>query len=229
MKHVRLVITEVEDEEYDTLSMLSLLKMGKDDYYSFQNEDEEKLISDYISEVMKVKHFPYQSFKPMAVYSMLQVKLVANRSEDILSGGFVPIDKFFTRFAEENNIETDGFESMDEQFSLLLDSIPIQRQTEILIHFVKNRNTSEMILNQLDSCYKYLDLDCLLKNEFYGSFNTEEYNVLINNRNLRWLKVIPEKINYKPTIIAVGIGHLFGNNGLIALLRRQDMNLDPFI
>ncbi|MDY5034870.1 MAG: TraB/GumN family protein, partial [Prevotella sp.] len=39
------------------------------------------------------------------------------------------------------------------------------------------------------------------------------------NRNLNWAKLMPAIMGAKPTLFAVGAGHLCGEHGMIQLLR----------
>lgn len=46
---------------------------------------------------------------------------------------------------------------------------------------------------------------------------------LLKRRNLNWMNKIPELMKAQPTFIAVGVRHLPGKDGLIALLLEKDI------
>ena len=49
----------------------------------------------------------------------------------------------------------------------------------------------------------------------------------INKRNQNWISVIEESINIEPTFIAVGAGHLYGEKGVINLLKEEGYEVIP--
>jgi hypothetical protein len=52
-------------------------------------------------------------------------------------------------------------------------------------------------------------------------------NLFLTNRNLNWVNQIPEKISNHSSFIAVGAAHLFGEKGLIQLLKQNGYTLQP--
>lgn len=53
------------------------------------------------------------------------------------------------------------------------------------------------------------------------------YQILVKNRNKKWSKRIPPLIQQQSTFIAMGAGHLPGEEGVIHLLREQDFSVNP--
>nr|WP_303207085.1 TraB/GumN family protein [Bacteroides oleiciplenus] len=51
--------------------------------------------------------------------------------------------------------------------------------------------------------------------------------VLLKARNMNWIGKLTGLIKDKPTFIAVGVRHLPGENGLIALLQKEGYKVDP--
>jgi len=52
---------------------------------------------------------------------------------------------------------------------------------------------------------------------------------LSQDRNKKWLPIIESNIRKAPSLMAVGIGHLAGENGLIILLRKDGYTVDPVL
>jgi uncharacterized protein YbaP (TraB family) len=50
---------------------------------------------------------------------------------------------------------------------------------------------------------------------------------LLKRRNLNWMNKIPELMKAQPTFIAVGVRHLPGKDGLIALLLEKGYQVEP--
>ena len=50
---------------------------------------------------------------------------------------------------------------------------------------------------------------------------------ILDDRNLNWIKQIPELIKLNSIFIAVGAGHLGGEYGIINLLRKEGYTVKP--
>lgn len=108
-----------------------------------------------------------------------------------------------------------------------MDSIPFNLQLQSLVSYVKYEKLYNKISGNVDSCYKTMNMDCLLKTDNIFHIGGTVSKILIDNRNLRWITPLVQNIENKSVIIAVGLGHLFGKNGLINLLREQGYEVTP--
>jgi uncharacterized protein YbaP (TraB family) len=99
--------------------------------------------------------------------------------------------------------------------ALLYENVSLKRQKEMLLDLVRDRSKTEAEILKMDDCYRKEDLDCL-KEQIYsnGSYNEKELNMMVYSRNKKWMKSILDQIRRKPTFIAVGAGHLPGDEGL---------------
>jgi uncharacterized protein YbaP (TraB family) len=52
-------------------------------------------------------------------------------------------------------------------------------------------------------------------------------HILVNERNRRWVKVISKLVEKTSAFIAVGAGHLPGNQGLIQLIKDKGYAINP--
>ena len=88
-------------------------------------------------------------------------------------------------------------------------------------------------MKEMNQFYRAGDLNGLAKlsQQSNKQFNiTEEENaVLLDNRNLDWVKQIPGLMKKNSCFIAVGALHLPGEKGLISLLRKEGYQVKPVI
>lgn len=119
----------------------------------------------------------------------------------------------------------EGLETIEEQIELL-DKIPEETQKTQIITAIDSANQNQKILLEIQKAYKAQDLQKIemlinieSKNNLYPT------DVFFNKRNKKWIPKIISKINSKSTFIAVGAGHLPGEEGLINLLRKQGFKL----
>jgi len=70
-------------------------------------------------------------------------------------------------------------------------------------------------------------------NEIETMFSKTEFgmndhqDVLLNNRNKNWVIQLKKIMLQEPVFIAVGAGHLVGEKGLLALLKKEGYTLRP--
>jgi uncharacterized protein len=154
----------------------------------------------------------YMTLKPVFMQTMLLMEFIEKPRM---------FEKEFKDMAGKR-MNFDPLETLDEQLSVI-DSIPNNNQIPI--------NPDEYKLDK--EYYKLLDaylnqdlkrLDSLMSSE--SGFDNIEYN-LLTSRNLKWIPKIEASIINEPTFIAVGCGHLTGENGLIRLLEQDGYTLQP--
>jgi uncharacterized protein len=61
-----------------------------------------------------------------------------------------------------------------------------------------------------------------------SEFGSDKYDdLLLKNRNKNWVKQLKQIMENKSVFVAVGAGHLVGNDGLISLLKKAGYNVVP--
>jgi uncharacterized protein YbaP (TraB family) len=135
--------------------------------------------------------------------------------------GDISMDSYFQIAASELGKAVYGLETVEDQLKMLLRSIPVERQAEILVETIRNTDNIISENEKLDSLYAKGDLEGLYKMLIEAEDMTEaEKFLLVDERNHDWLPKIEEYIKQEPCFIAVGALHLPGNDGLINLLRK---------
>jgi uncharacterized protein YbaP (TraB family) len=54
----------------------------------------------------------------------------------------------------------------------------------------------------------------------------EEMGIFLDDRNKKWIPRMADKMNRSSIFFAVGAGHLWGDNGVITLLRNAGYNVE---
>ena len=142
-------------------------------------------------------------------------------------------EKTFHKMAKKK--EKLGLETIQEQMSILAGG-EIDVQVKDFIRDLKDGKlnaSSEMA--QLVSFYKNEDIQGLYNEMIVsmekdggkiGGVTKEEF---LDNRNKRWIPKLADLMKNKSLFIAVGAGHLAGENGVIQLLRNNGYNVVPVI
>ena len=148
--------------------------------------------------------------------------------------GFNPnegFDAYFQKEAAAKGKPVGGLETIDFQVNTLLKGLPMERQKELLLCLADNLDfTEEQTENVVNAFFKQdLDgikaaMDAKLNNTCDGT--PEEEERLIYGRNDNWMKQMPEIMNQKSTFFAVGAGHLPGERGLLAQLKKAGYTVE---
>ena len=75
--------------------------------------------------------------------------------------------------------------------------------------------------------YKQKDLEALNKTMNDEEEFSQYSDLLLDNRNQKWIPIIIEQAKLKPTFFAVGAAHLGNDNGVINLLRKKGYTVSP--
>lgn len=124
--------------------------------------------------------------------------------------------------------ETVGLETIAEQMAVF-DAIPYQVQMDELVKSAKdNANYDKVELEKMMAVYRSKDLDAMVAlAEKSENRTTSDYgDILLHDRNLKWISRIAAISKEKPTFYGVGAAHLGGENGVIRLLRKAGFTVE---
>lgn len=155
------------------------------------------------------------SVKPLGLTSMVYMSML--RCEP------ASYDLTLAQLAADARKPVLGLESLNAQLKAL-DQKPIATQYHELVELVRNPKQAKAEFNELLTVYKSGDLnklgDLMKSSKYAGDLKELEEN-LLNARNANWIPVIEQAASVKPTFFAFGAGHLIGEKGVVALLRRR--------
>jgi hypothetical protein len=120
-------------------------------------------------------------------------------------------------------IYTASTKATAEEQIALFDKIP----DSYVLEYFKNIDGQKVEFEKLISAYRSANLDSLwllIQDEESGALLNDE---LITLRNYRMTERIVPLIKQQPTFVAIGTGHLPGEEGVIALLRKEGYIVEP--
>ena len=141
--------------------------------------------------------------------------------------GFDPtnlFDSYFQKVATEQGKGVGGLESLEFQIKMLYQGKPLERQKELLMCQVDNWDFTEQMTDDVIKAFFNQDLNAIkeaMDTKIGSSCDStpEEEAQLIDDRNANWLQQMPAIMQTKPTLFAVGAGHLPGDKGVLHLLK----------
>ena len=187
-------------------------------------------LSDVLSpkevEVMKanISKFGYrfedvEGMSPMVINSLLMVKYF-----DCAPTELKMIDLELMNLAASGDKIIGGLETAKEQMETLGKFLTPSDLVKTVSKFEEGK---EMMV-KLKKAYLDEDLaslDVLMKDR--KEMTQEQEDLLLNNRNKNWVKMMPELMTDNSTFFAVGAGHLLGKEGVITLLQKQGYTVTP--
>jgi uncharacterized protein YbaP (TraB family) len=153
-----------------------------------------------------IENFKY--LKPMLIQPLLD-RVIMGGSEEVM-------DVFLWNYAKNKKIPCNGLESLDEQLKVL-QSISISDQVEVLKKISSNTKAYKKKLHKLGVLYNLQDIKGIYKHVKRSSGKYRK--LLLYDRNIKMTKSILQ-LPIGDYVIVMGAGHLFGNQGLLALLKR---------
>ncbi|MFI5156625.1 MAG: TraB/GumN family protein [Chitinophagales bacterium] len=120
-----------------------------------------------------------------------------------------------------------GLETAEFQASLF-DSIPYAQQAKDLVNYIDSIDFYKKTTNELVEVYRAQDLDRIDFLTRTGDASMSNYiDLLLYSRNRKWVDSLKVILPAKSLLIAVGAGHLPGDQGLIRLLRKAGYSVEP--
>ena len=119
------------------------------------------------------------------------------------------------KLAEKNKITTLGLETIQLQMDLVND-VPYDEQIKLLLEGLTTNNSE---YNNMLDCYLKKDINKLGELMNDAELSPEFYSNFLVKRNQNWLPLISKLAQEKPIFIAVGAGHLPGEQGVLKLLQ----------
>ena len=170
------------------------------------------------------------SMTPMALSTTLTVMSFAKKSKSLDMMNL--LDSYFQKEALAKGKSVGGLETMSHQIKVLYEGKSLDRQKEILMCQVDNADFMEKMEDGIFNAYFAQDLDAIskamdMKQNCHCDATPEEEAAILSIRNANWLTKMPDIMAQKPTLFAVGAGHLLGDKGVLNLLRQAGYKVEP--
>jgi uncharacterized protein YbaP (TraB family) len=157
--------------------------------------------------------------EPFSLLSMLYMKMLSCSIPESYEGNIM-------KLALQGDKEIVGLETVEEQLTVI-NSMSNDSIGHTVVEMIKNMNDFKVQYQQMVDFYKQQKLpalyDILLETPDYKG----DLNTLLYDRNAKWISEIEILANAQPTFIAVGAGHLWGDKGVIALLKKKGYKVEP--
>jgi len=158
--------------------------------------------------------------KPWALSTMLSLKLALECDQP------AQYEVELLKLAKANNLPLIGLETIQEQLTMF-DNIPYDEQIDMLMESVNDSEKNKVLFQNMVATYKTQDVDKLYEFILEQDEMEDFAEILLDNRNKKWLPILAKEMRSKSCFIAVGAGHLAGKQGVIQLLRSEGYTVLP--
>lgn len=183
--------------------------------------EEYERVKDYFEKNKAMLPFTMMNrFKPYFVSSLIGEKIMTCEKKN-------GMEEMIMREAKQFDKPIKGLETTEFQASIF-DSIPYDKQAKDLVAYIDSIDNYRQITLEMIDVYREQDLermDSLMKKSDPGM---EAYmDLLLYDRNRRWVTQMPPVMKEGSVLFAVGAGHLPGDQGVIKLLQSKGFTVKP--
>ncbi len=211
------------DDLSSTLGALFLMNMKNDTRWKdLYNEADLKTVTAYFRDTLKMPLAMVEKMKPSFAESMLYPKFLNCKN---ITG----VEQEILALAKKENKEIKGLETVAFQMSVF-DSIPYKEQAQSLLKTIDSLQQSKIFFDSLVHIYNSQNLSAM-----EAAFSKPEYSmadnmdILLNKRNINWVSQFKKIFAGQPVLVAVGAGHLVGDQGILALLKKENYTVIPLL
>ena len=201
------------DDPKNTLGGMFFMNMKDKTLSDLYTVEELQKVTKFYKDSLNMKLSYFNKMKPMMLTALLYPRMMPCKTP---SG----VEIELMTIAKKEQKEILGFETIDFQSSIF-DSIPYSVQAKDLLKSIDSMDKYKLYFNKMVQTYKNQQTDSLVAIVNDKTFTDGENNdALLKNRNVNWVKQLKTILPKNNIFMAVGAAHLFGNDGLIDLLRR---------
>jgi uncharacterized protein YbaP (TraB family) len=213
------------DNFMEMMSAMTQMTMRNDTTLAdlLSKEDYEK-VKKYFEENSSMLPFSMlETYKPLLATSLIMEQKSSGSCNKMIS-----MEQLVMKEARNNGVKVKGIETMMYQISIF-DSIPYKFQAEQLLKMIEEGakdDGTEMKL--ITDAYRQQDLSVMEEMTKKADMGIENFtDLLLYNRNRNWAEKLKTLMPDRSLVVAVGAGHLPGEQGLINLLKKAGYKVEP--
>ena len=168
-----------------------------------------------------------KTMKPGFIGTQLAIILYMQMNPTFNPATFEGIDSYLQKAARENNKAFLGLETIEDQINVLLNSDSQLKQMQSLLCSIESINFAAEMTKILTAGYRAGNLQKMYTDSFKNEkdpcvqFTISSKDVLLKNRNDKWIEKLPALMKEKSSLIAVGALHLAGADGILYQLHKK--------
>ncbi|WP_336688131.1 TraB/GumN family protein [Chryseobacterium bernardetii] len=181
---------------------------------SAEAKELDKILADYGTDLKNV-----DNYSPQALYALIATKAIPCPQNEVKM-----YEIELLKEALKNKKSVNGLEKVDDQTYAIGQSYNLKE----VISQLKLSNEYTIASQKMTEAFKNENvkkLDQLIKDRKF--MNKKQEKFMLTERNIKWAEKMPEIMKKQSSFFAVGGGHLWGDNGLISLLKAKGYTVKP--
>lgn len=193
------------------MMQLSLLR-GKKLSDMFSDSDYNKL-NVFFRDTIGMPLTLLNTMKPFVLFSILTLKSLPCAEPQ-------SYELTFVKMAKEQSKEVLGLETIEDQMKIF-DGMPDSVQVQMVMRYINEFDEQKKEFAKMVDAYKQENLDSIYEHIMSSPDISGSEEVLLFNRNAKWIPIMEAAMQKEKIFFAVGAGHLGGPKGVINLLREK--------
>lgn len=208
------VFLEVDmDDPSMNMKMMQLsLLQGKKLSDMFSDSDYNKL-NVFFRDTIGMPLTLLNTMKPFVLFSILTLKSLPCAEPQ-------SYELTFVKMAKEQSKEVLGLETIEDQMKIF-DDMPDSVQVQMVMRYINEFDEQKKEFAKMVDAYKQENLDSIYEHIMSSPDISGSEEVLLFNRNEKWIPIMEAAMQKEKIFFAVGAGHLGGPKGVINLLREK--------
>lgn len=186
------------------------------DYFTPQQYSK---LENYIKDSLGMDINMVSQMKPVALTSLFITKSTNCKAP-------VMYEERISEEAKKLKIPIAGLEEPQDEIDIM-EKIPVDSVIKELIAMTDGKPDDLAAYAELVHAYKTQDLPTLYKLINNSKESGIDMGIFINDRNRKWIGKMTDKMDQRAVFFAVGAGHLWGEKGVINLLRKKGYTVVP--
>jgi len=221
LSNANMLVMEMDlSDSKNTYGAIEFLKMKNDSTLKkiLSQYDYDRL-SGFFKDSLKMSLSFFENMKPAFLQALFYPKMMLCKQSGSLEENIMAQ-------AKKSNKLIKGLETIDQQ-SAMFDVMSYHDQAKGLMELIDDFQSQKINFEKLLNCYKSQNAIEIIKMiETDPEFKNQKAT-LLDNRNMNWVNQFEQLMLQSSLFVAVGAGHLFGETGLIQLLRKKGYQLKP--
>ncbi|RYG15085.1 MAG: TraB/GumN family protein, partial [Chitinophagaceae bacterium] len=224
LKEADIIVGELIIDSTLTPKLVPFMIMTDNTLDKLLSPTEHKVVADYLKKVSGYDLKTFNIMKPVTV-QMTILQFTAPKSK--ITPTNPALDQYIQDYGKANHKFVVALETAEDQAKVLFGS-SLERQKELLLKSIDDEKKNRKESQKLYDDYIAQDLASLARTfKKLENYTREEADALLKTRNEKWMAQLPDLMQNGSLFIAVGAGHLVGQDGLIKALQNKGFTVKP--
>lgn len=221
------VETEIDSSQMMAVAMKGMMP-GKS-LKALMDTADYALVKRELEPSLGLKLAQLDQFKPIFISIMYSMVLAQKYTPEEMTYGGMPIDQYFASNGRKRGKEINSLETSMEQADILFNNQSLEEQAEDLVELAKDKGKVVTMTKAVIQSYMDEDLKTMYSEANKMEEASGDLELILDDRNLRWIKILEPILTKGEAFIAVGALHLPGEKGLLQLLEKEGYTLSPVL